>query len=1012
MAINIRANVNCSLGELISASIGDSGIGTSGLVTVSGSCVIDGIVSPAPGTIVTFTYTKDGQSYTIPRKLRVLSSYSDPYRRITQVNLGCKLTYLADLQEYESLESLNDPNNSSYSESDAEVITLPIYASSILDICATRLGITIGPGASLTNAFSIARFDFTEPYVNIISDLLVSESRCGYLDYNEVLQIFSLNDTSGTGPVLASENVIDIAPLGATVPPADNVIVSYSSLKLKQPEQPDPSSDGLILSANIYGDGGNYYTNDNWTKDISIGPDTEYRINYIDLVGQESIIIFQGKSTTTTTTSYKKIKVIKDKDKYGRKIYEQLEVVDTRETVTKEPFAKYGSKYLSAQFTFGNLAISGVEIRESERTVVTFYYDEYGNETSTVTEKYLPIDYIVYSTDLPIYFAYNATTASFVPYPTTSVLVERTVVNSYKQERRSKTVTATYAAWYTTREGQQSIADSASTFTNVSQVLTYIATVFTLTYIGQSVNISEVSPGRAIAQAKPAQADLINAKYSDGDGSADDGWRTQSETDYSIAVNGSISGKRIVLSLPYAPDDTFRKVGSSYSSIASDAPSKALNYGKSQSKLLIGACYGIQLQTAPEILPSSPFSPVILQANGLSALYRIDSLSWSISASGVVCSFSGLFYGAIAGTGDFWFPVAEGITTLPETPPIVDGQMTVTSTVPVGNEIIRLQSRVKTSLTVISYNFPLLLTTQASISIKTELTASSTGPVTIINIITAPAVVLSVLTPILSASAVISAPNTSISLGFAAPTIRASVGDVYPETAYINVSAPVPVTSAYTGRIDINVTPQVALTVNTPILRVGSPNVKPPVVSVSLSTNAPAVAISASALISNAIEVLTSIHAPLVSIPILIKPDSLAISLYAGLTVSKLYHPVYEDIATDWSYVTTLTNDVVPIGILSTFITVACGKSLAIPTANIGLNVTGVPVVEEDNYIVHEIFGELPIVANYDTYTLKYGETVPSIIPAPEIVTYYYYKDYIMQTYYYEVDIYRDWWGS
>ena len=106
MAIDIRATVTCSLGTLISASISDDYIQGSGLVKTKGSVELSEIVTPALGTAITFSYTKNGVTRNIPRKLRVLSSFADPFRRTTKVELGCKLTYLSDLQEAGGLDGV------------------------------------------------------------------------------------------------------------------------------------------------------------------------------------------------------------------------------------------------------------------------------------------------------------------------------------------------------------------------------------------------------------------------------------------------------------------------------------------------------------------------------------------------------------------------------------------------------------------------------------------------------------------------------------------------------------------------------------------------------------------------------------------------------------------------------------------------------------------------------------------------------------------------------------------
>ena len=201
MSIDTRAVTSCTLGPIISASINDDYIQGNGLVKTTGSVEINGIVVPSVGQIVTFSYTRNGVTYQIPRVLRVLSSFADPFRRTTQVELGCKLTYLQDLKEPLKWKPSNDPENEGITAEDEKIITAPIYASSVMTRCLRKLAI-VASEIPLTNKFSIGEFDYSSGYVDILSNLLVSESYCGYLDQDEVLQIINLQQSGGTGPVL------------------------------------------------------------------------------------------------------------------------------------------------------------------------------------------------------------------------------------------------------------------------------------------------------------------------------------------------------------------------------------------------------------------------------------------------------------------------------------------------------------------------------------------------------------------------------------------------------------------------------------------------------------------------------------------------------------------------------------------------------------------------------------------------------------------------------------------
>lgn len=1067
MAIDIRATVACSLGELISASIGDTGIAGVGVIKTTGSCVVKGIIAPAPSTSVTFTYTKNGQTYSIPRSLLVLSSYADPFRRVTQVNLGCVLKYKENQQEYETLEALNDPANSAYTQDDTEIITVPVTANTIFLTCLDRLGVSYpnsGPTSwitnpVLTNTFNIKQFDFRQSYVSIMDGLLVSESKCGYV-LNNTFQLFSLNEDPGTAPVLDLSNIIDIAPNGNATPPADVVLVNYSSLKLRPP---DPSNSGGSLQLEEVGDFKVYY-DDQWEKNISESPVIDYPIAYqtisADGVVTNNTKVYSGRSVTTSTTRYKNKKVINGRDERGRPVYENIEVVASRESITEEPYAKIAGKYLSAVLSVGGTEASGLTSIGSatittEQSIETFEYDENGNEIVSTVSRYVPRSAIGYGQDLPVYVRNSPSQLDFLDLSNTLVEVERTIKTTKKQATRSRVVTTSYGLWADTPSGMQALAEAKDKLMTIYDIKALIDSLEGLVYLGESITTSLISPSRALAQSRPSRSEIINQRYSDG-GSAANDWKAQEETEYSIAINGSTSGIRTLLSLPYAPDDRFIKSGSSYTSVRSDAPLKALTYARVQNSMATGSAYGVLLQTKPELLPARPFKEIVIQANGLSALYRTDSISWSMDSNGVIASFAGLFYGAVGGTGDFWFPVADGITTLPETPPIVDGEMTIPAVVPLGNEIIRFQSTVRSGVQVTSYGYDLQLLTVISISTRAGISVQSSGVYRAVNI---PISAIGILAtaPTIDTPVYILPPAVALQLNGSVPVIRASVGDVYAATATISATAMPPITRAYAGRVQVTVTKQINVIGRVPALRIGASSIEPDNIEITAVVSSPVIGVGRSILID---------QLPIVAVSasqVEIKTDTIVLSpvvetaVDAGDTITRIYHELYEDIATDWSYRSFLTSDMV-IGYERGSIIIATGTVVLPPAAQIDINITGI-FKTLDNYIMYEIFDDAPIVPSFGGYVLKFDgfggfeipvPTIIKVLPVeiditpvismaglapsgvgrvvniespkagvtvsakvPSITAYGgYYGDIIYQQYHYDLELFTEWWGA
>lgn len=721
MAIDIRATVSCSLGTLISASVSDDYVQGTGLIKCKGNCEISGLITPAIGTAVTFSYTKDGVTYDVPRTLRVLSSFADPFRRTTKVELGCKLTYLQDLQEPLKWDYTDDPDNSGVDPADSAIITIPISAASIAGECLSKLG--IAGTAPLSNKFSIAQFDFGAGYVSILGDLLVSECYCGYLDDTETLQLINLSAAGGTGPVFTSANVIDIAQIGVGQLPGDAVTVSYSSLKLTDPGD-EPSADEQARQ--------------NWEREETIGAPT-------------TVLVSNPVFVTWTLTAPRP-----DQWEYTytprtvtETAYDTLDRVTTRTTTQYTILAELAPGYVQVQsalypeaFTYGN------PIGSSEYTIVTTEtytynvaappeipkteppdgYQEVAQRVEEVSEPCVKMWASTQIYDLVMRSYAFGTTFDYQSSNSDRFIASRTITipnagTTQAGTPCTKSTTETFRASGYTQEGQQALMSGLDSNKTAPNYLLEVAPAIlsgALTLKSEGTE-TQISTGRDIGlEQRASGADRINQQNARGEGDnkpdPDNGWRTASSSEVELALGSPLATRRITLSLPYAPDDRFVKVGSppsvSYTAIASDAPAKAKAYGKAQNMLLMGNRYGVNVQMAPELMPAAPFSPFILQAGGLSALYRTNGTSWTMSADGILASTDALFWGAVGGTGTFWFPVAPGITTLPTTPAVVDGEMTVTTPVPVWNETVPITASTVLGLTVQSLPYALELLTE------------------------------------------------------------------------------------------------------------------------------------------------------------------------------------------------------------------------------------------------------------------------------------------------------------
>jgi hypothetical protein len=647
MGIDIRATVTCSLGTLISANVSDDYIQGSGLIKSRGSCEIRGLISPAVGQVVTFNYTKSGVTRNVPRKLRVLSSFADPFRRTTKVELGCKLTYLADLKDPIKWDALNDPLNSDITEAETQIVTFPIHASSIANECLRALGITASSNP-LTNKFSIPEFDFGTGYVQTLSDLLVSESFVGYLDFTERLQIINLASLSSSGPSFGTSRLIDVGPIGVGDLAGDAVTVSYSTLKLKIPDDTevaqrddtDPAPTPTPIASGFTG----------WNTAVSRTRNTSsVVIPYEDQAGISRFATYAIANDVTEETQYRNITV---KTENGN---EQRNVVNQRTLVESNSAAAVAggvvTQYLSNGFAFGNFNVAS-------RTIEKFSYDVKGNEIFRSLTRTGDALLGIGALSAPFVIENEQGTPAVVPLPSGTITLERTTVDTYINGNYRQTVTRRFGPWINSLSGQQSIAEGRFSFTSATAVTSFLNTALGGEYLLDVTVSTERSASGAGSQQAPAAEDINNEALADPTtADPDNGFRTESVAEIELATGSASATRRIELSMPFASDDTFIRrtetiepLTFTYRSVSSDARPKAKRFGLTQNRLLFGNRNGMNIQVPPEVLPNEPFGAFYLSANGAVTQYRTNGTSWTMDSNGIVSSTDALYWGVAGKT--------------------------------------------------------------------------------------------------------------------------------------------------------------------------------------------------------------------------------------------------------------------------------------------------------------------------------------------------------------------------
>lgn len=882
MAIDIRASISCNLGDIIQANVSDSGIAEAGLIKTTGVCEVLGISTPAIGTGVTFTYTTaTGVTRTVPRSLFVLSSFANPYKHTTEIQLGCALTYRESLREPVKWDALDDPANSDYTAADQEIITVPINASSVMDYCLEQLGLTATQNP-LTNKFSIAEFDYSAGYVQVLNDLLVSESYCGFLNGGGTLEVFSLDASGGTGPVIGIEKIIDVGSVNAGQLPGEAVIVNYSTLKLKQP---DPATDPNALSGALW-------------ETVATTNQREVLITYQSSTGSQQYKVYNVIDSEVSTTTYKDF-IVKNLLPGTQSVKIITGIERQRKVATRQTVKTDGSVSIEGSLASNTLS-AGLMYYSSDVTLTTyetFTYDEYGNESYYVSRTMgslahlagkLPVQDWVFTDALGI----NAVSPSRL----TDREVERIERTTETVGDYQRVTTRRYGPWTDTIAGQQAMATGLRLVSAFNDLNDALGTLFKQLYL---LNTEVTTRRTSEGEIAPAGADVTNATYADG-GDPANGYRTDSSVELELALGSATAQRRIEFNLPYAPDDIFIKTGTTYSSIASDAPQKASLYGRVQNKLLLAGRSGMSLQTAADTLPPRPFQQFTVTASGVSGVYRTNATSWTMSGDGIIMSTDGLFWGgAGAASGSTpassaFFPTSPTITTLPTAPAVVDTApdqligtvatvgtapqttldtafpdavagdgvqdlttdnfwvyngttwsnvgtnpgptMTVTTTVPVWNETVKAEGRVRLLASVQSLAYPLQVLTEVPLELRTRLEHQRTTSITVSAVAEA---TIEALAPRVEASVEVRPAAADSLIEAWEPTVGREVG-VYvdPPAANVALTAPLPTIGQFVG-FYLN-PPSAQITVTAPVPRVpGSIQIRPPAASITVATPAP-----------------------------------------------------------------------------------------------------------------------------------------------------------------------------
>jgi hypothetical protein len=628
MTIDIRAKIYCSLGPIISGSFADDYLQDNGLIKTRGEVVLDGIYRPEPGTIVEFAYVQGNIGSRLPRKLRVLSVFADPYRNTTSISIGCKLTYL-DNRKPPLKNPTSVDENGVTPPGVIDVASLPISASYIFDQCLTALGL-VATSNPLTNKFSVAEFSLDGGYLSVMSDLLKSEGYFGYLNESEELVIQDFNTETGVGPVIRPESLIDLSPINTGELPGESVAVNYSYLKLEKPtstSEEDPT-DGTLR---------------NYTYSEVTGSPITVTVTGTKEGSQQSQTYSASYTPVSKTTEQYKNIVVYDADKQE---FVTKSVMGKRTEESVAHGLEVAGSYVTALIQVGDqVPIYSTFTRQTE---TSYIYDAEGTVISTVTEELEPG--FVTQLAAPIAWAdVRKAGGSSTPGGLALRVVSRSVVETDydKFQDITRTVTMNYKAKVYSTAGQNEFARQ------MDAALAEPAPVW-------RKNKLILAPVSILAEAGNIVFENSTVSINQGRGSLNDtgGARAgndpleQENTSGLEWIAGSTQSQLVTeFSVPYVSDDYIGEGGieiiAGYSIVRSDADVKAKNYGNIQNRLLLGNRNGVSIQLPVEKMPGKPFSPIYIDAAGFIGQFRTNGTNYTFDAEGIVTSTDALFWGGV-----------------------------------------------------------------------------------------------------------------------------------------------------------------------------------------------------------------------------------------------------------------------------------------------------------------------------------------------------------------------------
>jgi hypothetical protein len=657
MAIDSRCYGWCSLGPLAEgqgASIAESHVPGTGVITYRGTINLAGIHRPAPGTVVHLAYG-DGQNWIarLPLRLRVLSSFANPLSgaRTTAVSVGCDLAYFEDRKQPPAGYTEKELNPS-IPDAIRELVAPPIEAAVLATRILNDLGLTAAGPIPLVNKISRNSIDMSGGFVSELGKLCQSEGYAARMNPAGLVEFINKAPGIGRSVLITEEDLIDLNPINTGDLPGDSVYSRYAVSTLKTPTTEDEDEDARKRR--------------NWEREETISPPNKYIHNWTNYARTATgtrqardaygyPLVYLSDNTPVMETVYsvqaseRRDEIIHINRSVTITTYNtDFDVATKRVTTTTELWGTQTSETVF-EYVYNREMDNRPDRPTGTGTVA--YAPGTGNElVKETTVEYSPIGPLFTSMGLQ-------STFWAIPRYTYKSSIREVVYERDEKAGITKVTTRTAVPFHTTVDGAETLSRRRQNRQPWQNVADLVGEASQLVWQAPEVRISTAREYGA--QRRPSQSDrsrLASMTAPDIE-----------QTETIIFSSGSAASQTAIeLTPPYHSSPTISKVGSTWILDNGNAPQMVRHYGQTENRLLLGHRNGVGIQVLPENLPPVPMGLIYIRLNGCTAAYRISGTTWNVGTDGAVATADALFWGAVDGTvADAWFPLPPSTTALP-----------------------------------------------------------------------------------------------------------------------------------------------------------------------------------------------------------------------------------------------------------------------------------------------------------------------------------------------------------